>query len=698
MTTASVGVGPGTNVALTRMGERDITIRSDIYALGVVTYEMLVGEPPFTGPTAQAVIAKVLSSEPPRLIPQRKSVPPTLERAVLTALAKLPADRFGSAAEFAQALTAPAVPPSAEVTPAPRSRAAPWVLAFGALVVGVGLGALLAGRRPGIPVFGTAAKVTYEPSMEMQPALSPDGRFLAYAGGNAVATRVYVRQVSGGRPTLLTGDSAAVEVAPSWSPDGSRILFGNQRGLFSVPASGGPPRQEAPARGTFGIISAEWSPDGRTIAYVAADSIFLKPSGEPSRFLATDYSVAGCHWSPDGTRLVCAAGNAFFTMVGALYGNLAPSWIEVFDARSGARTVMTDSAGVNHSPVWSPDGRFIYFVSDRHGPADIYRIPSTGRANPTRLTVGLGAQSLSLSSDGRRLAYNVYRTVGNLWSVPFGRRPMSLRDAAQVTRGNQSAENPNVSADGRTVYYASDLSGTSQLYRAPAGGGEQERLTTDNYQDFSPNPSPDGRAVAFHSTRAGSRDIWVVSLEAGTLTQITRTADQELSPGWSPDGNTLAWGLISGRGGIRLARREADDRFGKTSQRLDWGLNPRFSPDGRWLAFASAPLAGRLFVMPVDSGAPRSPVDSGDVPPPDVAFPTFSHDGREILFAGRDARGIAGVWAVPWPAGGKPQLVLQYDDPVRLQNKPHWAPSRDRLFVLLEESESDVWVVQTTGM
>ena len=86
------------------MGEREITARSDVYALGVIAYEMLVGEPPFTGPTAQAIIAKVMTSEPLSLSGQRRSVPPVVEAAVLTALEKLPADRFASAAEFADAL------------------------------------------------------------------------------------------------------------------------------------------------------------------------------------------------------------------------------------------------------------------------------------------------------------------------------------------------------------------------------------------------------------------------------------------------------------------------------------------------------------------------------------------------------------------------------------------------------------------
>jgi Tol biopolymer transport system component len=289
--------------------------------------------------------------------------------------------------------------------------------------------------------------------------------------------------------------------------------------------------------------------------------------------------------------------------------------------------------------------------------------------------------------------------VGNIWSVPFGPRPMSLRDATQITRGNQSVENITVSADGKLVYYDSDLSGTSQIYRVPVGGGEQERLTTENHQDFAPAPSPDGRTLAFHSTRTGSRDVFLMSLDDGSLTQLTRTPDPEVLPRWSPDGRMLAWGLLGITGGIRLVRRVPGGSFGTPIERLEWGLSPSFSPDGRWITFGDAPVGTRrLFVMPVDSGAPRSPVDSGGAPPPDVTFPKFSLDGREIMFLGTDRTGMPGIWSVPWPAGGRPELVLRFDDPVRQPYRPYWALSRDRLFVLLQESESDVWLVETGGM
>ena len=148
-----------------------------------------------------------------------------------------------------------------------------------------------------------------------------------------------------------------------------------------------------------------------------------------------------------------------------------------------------------------------------------------------------------------------------------------------------------------------------------------------------------------------------------------------------------------------MARRDPGGGFSAQTERLPWGLSPSFSPDGRWIAFGDAPVGTRrLFVMPVDSGAPRSPVDSGGASPPDVTFPKFSSDGREIMFLGSDATGMSGIWSVPWPGGGRPGLVLRFDDPVRQPYRPYWTLSRERIFVLLQESESDVWVVETEGM
>src|SRR5690348_4074448 len=272
------------------MGERHIDGRADVYALGVVTYEMLVGEPPFTGPTAQAIIARVMTEEPRGLILQRRSVPEAVEIAVLTAIQKLPADRFRTPAEFRSALAGGdgTTVPAARVSRPPRfARRDLW---WGGLAAAVAIGGFLAGSRGGgvrAPlVFGLARKVTWEPGLEIEPALSPDGRYVAYAQGGSEIMRIHVRQVSGGRPIPLSEDDSGTQTNPQWSPDGSRILFLSGGGVFSAPSSGGSARPELPAPASGPVSSAVWGPDGVTIAFTVGDSLYLRTASGMPRGLA----------------------------------------------------------------------------------------------------------------------------------------------------------------------------------------------------------------------------------------------------------------------------------------------------------------------------------------------------------------------------------------------------------------------------
>ncbi|HWG34836.1 MAG TPA: protein kinase, partial [Gemmatimonadaceae bacterium] len=289
------------------MGEREIGPRSDIYSLGAVSYEMLTGEPPFTGPSAQAIVAKVVTQDLAPIIPQRRSVPPAVEDAVLTALEKLPADRFDSAAAFARALSGSTTTTSARrhagTATAIRVPAA-WTAAVAVGAVALGCAGFLIARqhyRPNTPIaaFGSARKVTWEPGLEIQPALSPDGKYVAYAGGSTVLTHIYVRQVAGGRAVKLTDDSTSVETNPQWSADGSRILFLAGGAVFSAPSSGGSPRPEMRAAPDGRITNAVWSPDDRKIAYAHGDSLYLRDADGHSRLLARIREVSACQWRPD---------------------------------------------------------------------------------------------------------------------------------------------------------------------------------------------------------------------------------------------------------------------------------------------------------------------------------------------------------------------------------------------------------------
>ena len=691
------------------MGEREITARSDIYALGCVTYEMLVGEPPFTGPTAQAIVAKVMTAEPIHPAQARRSVPAEVDEAVMTALEKLPADRWGSAAEFAEGLRGTLVSRNVGRARSAATSTAPWysrpsVLgALLALVTALALWGWLRGGA-GSPrvVFGQAYKVTSDPGLEVQPAISPDGRSVAYAAGTSADTRIFVRPVAGGRQLPLTDDSSQVQSFPTWSPDGTRILFLMQGGVYSAPASGGSAHAEVPAGRGSPVSSAQWSPDGSTIAYVLGDSLFLRARDGGSRLLARFLEPAECAWSPQGTSLACASGNASYLQVGTNFGNLSPSRIVICRVGDGKLLTLTDSTSLNQAPTWSPDGQRLYFISDRQGPRDIYALAiapdGTPRAGPDRLTVGLGAQSISLSHDGRRLAYNVFEATGNVWSLPFPTgAPLSESQAVQVTRGNQVVESMRLSPDEQWLFYDSNLNGHSDLYRMRLSGGEPERLTTDSSDDFAPVPSPDGKEIAFHSWRHGSRDIYVLPLDGRPRQQVTNSPRQEAVPEWSPDGSALAFMDFATGGGIWIARRHPDGTWAPPVQRLPYGVVPSWSPDGRSLAFAAnINGTGGLDVVPVDSGPVRVLVD------PAKGLPTttggfWSGDGHTIYFKSRDARGTASFWSVP-AAGGPSRLLLKFDDPLRPSYRPTWAPGRKRIYFTIEDRQSDVWVMETDGL
>jgi serine/threonine-protein kinase len=681
------------------MGEREITARSDIYALGAVTYEMLIGEPPFSGPTAQAVVAKVLTEDPRPLVPRRHTIPPEVEETVLTALEKLPADRFGSAHEFAEGLkgerrrTGARAP--AALAPAGSWRGTlPWTMGAAALAVA----AFLLGAHRTLPStlpmsFGAAAKVTWDPGLEVLPALSPDGRTVAYASGSAGRMRVFVRPVAGGRRIALTDDTTQVQQQPRWSPDGSRVLFLERGGVVSAPATGGAETGEVPPGRTGPVVSAAWAPDGKRMAYVVGDSVYVRDARGDSHGVARVYEAHGCGWSPDGDYIACSSGNAIALTAGTLFGNASPSRVVSVRVRDGRVVPLTDSLSANLSPVWSPDGHWVYYVSNRYGPRDVFAqamAAGAPRGPALRLTTGLNAHTISLSADGRRLAYADLEILSNAWSVPVPARAGSTPVPTQLTHGSQFVETVQLSDDGRWLYYDSDLSGNMDLYRMAVAGGSPERLTTDSSDDFWPAPSPDDKEVAFHSWRAGSRDIWVMPLDGGPLQRVTSSPAQEAMAAWAPDGNRLAYCLFTGWGGVWTVRR-VNGVWRKPVERLDHGFFAAWSPDGRSLAFGSSLSQGSLWVMPADSGAPRLLADTTGPRPILGDEPRWSDDGRAVYTRTLDEAGVSAFWRIPLD-GGPPERLFALETGAR--SSGGWDVKAGRFAYSASEERSDVWVME----
>jgi eukaryotic-like serine/threonine-protein kinase len=683
-------------------GDRQLDARSDVYSLAAVTYEMLAGEPPHTGPTAQAVIAKLLTERPTGLRVVRDTVPVAIERAVHQALARTPADRFKRAGDFVAALTA------RRSAPGGGGAGFGWRRVGAGVAVGLGLAAvafvawrLLAPGGPSL-VLGHSDQLTAAPGLEIQPAISPDGKLVAYAVGNAARMRIYLRPASGGRTIPLSDDSTAVETQPRWSPDGTQLLFLSRGGVSVAPALGGTSRPVIPPSATAAVRSAAWSPDGREIAFVRADSLLVAPAGgDATRLVALSRDTHSCDWSPDGRWIACVVLNTESVTPGASFGNLAPSAIDLFPAGGGGAAVrLVQPTAYNQSPVWlRGQADRLLFVSNREGPRDIYALDvsrdGTARGAAARLTTGLGALSISLPADDSRLAYAVYTARANIWSLPIpAHPPVTDAGATQLTSGSQVIEAMQVSWDGRWLVYDSNLRGNSDIYRIPIAGGEPEQLTNNPADEFAPDLSPDGTLLAYHSWRTGTRDIEVKPLDGGPVQHITDSPAQESYPRWSPDGRSLAYYDQVAPRTLYVVHRDAAGHWSAPTVLARPATDDAWSPDGRWIAYHASnfDVPGPLVVVSAGGGTPRL-VFTPSSTAPRVARVNWSADGKTLYYKTHDAQGRTSFWGVP-AAGGTPRLLVRFPDPDRQSNRADFSVDARRFYFAIEDRQSDVWVAE----
>jgi eukaryotic-like serine/threonine-protein kinase len=717
LTTEGVALGTPNYMAPEQaIADPGIDHRADIYAVGIVGYELIVGHPPFAGRPAQEILAAHVMQPPPPLCTQRPACPPALEAVILRCLEKRPADRWQSADELLAQLE-PLATPSTGITPTttrpvetlsgPPRRPARWrwVAPGGALLaIGVAF-AVIFNRPPAELQLGRRTQLTLDPGVELDPAVSPDGKLVAYTAGPLGQTRLYVRQVEGATPVAITPADAGFARIPRWSPDGGRLLFHSARGLEVVPALGGPEKLLAPVPpGAW--TDGTWSPDGRSIAYALGDSVYVRPAESgAARGLARLPEAHSCDWSPDGDWVACVSGNRRF-VGNDDFGNIAVSSIWVVPAAGGAPIRVSEDESFNTSPAWLPEGHSLLYVSDRDGGRDIYRVAlgRDGRAAraPTRLTTGLNAAQVSVSADGRRLVYAAFTHSSNVWSLPVPTTGSSSVSGAElVTSGSQVIELFDLSPDRRWLVFDSDRSGVQQIYRMPLAGGEVERLTSGG-PAFGPRFSPDGREIAYHAFKDGIRQVFVIPAEGGEPIQVTSGSEHYWAPKWSPDGRTLAIvkSPVTADHETDLVSRDPRGRWGSPRTLAKGGNLVAWAPDGRAVATTiggfGVPLS--LEIVPVAGGERRVLLTVRD-PAQDVApFNPYacewSGDGRMVYFIGRDPKdGILGVWGVP-AAGGPLRPAVRFDDPARRWHQSGFGVHGGRFYFTVGDLQSDVWTTE----
>ncbi|MFL5401427.1 MAG: protein kinase domain-containing protein, partial [Gemmatimonadales bacterium] len=508
LTTAGVALGTPAYMAPEQaVGDSNVDHRADIYALGVLGYELVSGRTPFTGRTSQEVLAAHVTQPPEPLCLRRPACPPGLEAVIMKCLEKRPADRWQTADELLAQLEPLATPsggttptatrPTRVVGPGPGRRSwARWLGVAAALFLVAGAVALALTRRPPEARLGRRLQLTLSPGLELDPALSPDGSLVAYVAGPLSGTRLYVRQVDGGTPVAITPENRGFARMPRWSPDGQRLVFSSERGIELIPALGGVSRLLVPLP-SAAWLDAAWSPDGQSIAYPLGDSVFIRPVNVgTSRALARIAEAHSCAWSPDGRWIACVSGNRQFVR-NEDFGNIAASSVWVIPAAGGQPVRVTDEQSLTTSPAWLPHPTSLLYVSNREGGRDIYQVALASSGRPlgeaVRLSTGLNAATVSVSADGRRLAYAAYTRTSNIWSVAIPQSGIvRLSRAEPVTTGSQEIEAFDVSADGRWLVFDSDRSGIQQLYRMPLQGGEVEQLTNAAEPSMAPRVSGDG--------------------------------------------------------------------------------------------------------------------------------------------------------------------------------------------------------------
>ena len=598
--------------------------RSDIFSLGVVLYEMLSGSRAFAGESSVEVMNAILKTEPPEL----KSANPGVNAVVEHCLQKNPAERFQSARDLAFALAALSSSSShSQIAPPTQSwhRRPVWMYAALALLLVAAAATWWALRARAPAPAGAVKTVTFDRltdfvGIETAPALSPDGRSVAFVADAGGQRQIWVQLTAGGTPLQITHD-AGEHLDPRWSQDSASLLY------YMPPREGG--------AGAVWEISAL--------------------GGSPRKLVS---SLTEADVSHDGAKL------AFFRL-----GDKQCELV-VSDRDGSNETVVAHFPNFNYAhPRWSPDDRSIaYDHAVSNWADDIYVIPAAGGSDPKQIThEGALMGGLAWQPDGKAVVYSsargstaLYLPIMHLWS-----QDVAGGDPRQLTVGDDSIDHPDVARSGRIV--ASRWRMQFDIWKFPVDGKDAlenarrgVRITQQTGQVQTPTLSPDESEVAFLSDSGSHGNIWVKNLRTGELRQITHERDPNVTMGvpvWSPDGSTIVLAvsryLNPGTDVGYYALAPDGSGYHNVMKSGSWAT---WSPDGKWLYYSlDSPLMPKsqfdIVKIPAAGGEPKPVRKDGGM------SPMVSPDGKTLY------------WVAPLP------LLNGHNDYEVRKAQPEDAPS-----------------------
>jgi Tol biopolymer transport system component/serine/threonine protein kinase len=634
---------------------KPIDARSDIFAVGVVLYEMLSGRRAFDRGTILATLGAVLYEDPPPLDEIVKTAPPELLRIVDRCLRKDPDRRIQTMADLKVALEELEEAPESARVPARPSKPArkPWLVwAAVALIILAAAGAFffLTRRAAPIPAFSAVVKpLTSVNGWEVTPGWSPDGTMMAFSNNLNGNMDIFMMPTAGGEPRQLT-NTPHDEVAPRWSPDFRYLAFAADRGpgaaVYLMPALGGAERELA----ATGLPSLE-------------------------RFADSLQVLGSTPWSPNSQELLYSRATSS--------GGTAIWRINVA-TRQQSQVTFPGAGEGDYNASWSFDGTRIAFERTGNGRNTLQVIPAGGgEAVVLSDQNTFGAFTWSAAND--RILFISPRTGRlNMWEIDI-----DSRELRPITSGPNWDMFPIVSRGGRLAYVS--FGHQVDLHSLQLEGTEDTRVTFHTGESFFPSFSPNGRRLVYQSDRTGNSEIWELDLDTKTERNLTDHASGDLAPDWSPDGKEIVflskrgdkyqvWIMDSEGGSPRLLANHT------VPVPLEGWSNgavaPRWSPDGRSIAFIAASDSGAdLWVMDRDGSNARQILGS-------VLYFDW-YDNQRIVFVRRGQNGLTQVHARNL-ASGEESLLLP-DAAIEL------AVSRDRSKLLYTHAIShfnmNLWVL-----
>jgi serine/threonine-protein kinase len=624
--------------------DKQISARSDVYSLASVLFEMLTGEPPHMGTSAQQIIMKIITERAQAVTALRKNVPPNVVAAVANALEKLPADRFESAKAFAEALmnrtwtSASFAEAGMGSAVGDRRLLTRPFLAVSTVAVVATLVAGWALLRPAAPGAVTRFSLALPDSQQLsntsnggRVALSPDGRTVVYVGGGVRdgTRRLWVRRLDQLNATPLPGTEGAGN--PSFSPDGSRIAFlanTTPRALKIVPVIGGPALTLTDSLVDAGGVS--WGSDGYIYydGHLEGDGVArIRETGGPPEIASRPDSARGERYHNMPTALPNGRG-VLMTVRGSASGGNTDD-IAVVDLRTGKHTMLVRGVFAQYAS----SGHLLYVTTEgmlMAAPFDVDALRLTGDAVLVSDGVSVRANQrtdLTVSRDGA-LVYALGNALGNRRELVWVERDGAVRAVDSLWSG--------------------ELLGRPAL-------------------------SPDGRAAAVSIRGASGQQVWVKQLDRGP---VSRVADAGARPTWSPDGTSIVFTATGGR----LQRVPADGSALPVPLGVD-GNYAHVSRDGQWVVFVER---GDIYGVRTGADSTRRTLVADPVT---QLNPALSPDGRWLAYAS-DESGTFQVYVRPFPD----TKVAKRQVSIGSGWAPRWSRSGRELFYL--DGESNFWVAE----